>query len=564
MDNNNSQQTKDSSILNETSDKMPVATNHINVLTDRYIEAIESKSKKSTPIHVDEIVSRVAKIYELVRKVIDWKEDTVLRRSAIERILKRLIFTKISGLSFTHGINAGNVAEVVTIDLIRGGHLPNDEVPREKIPQLTVGIDKYLKILERTKFSETDPLIIKTKINFYTNILEIAACELEEILSEPAKENNIIMTMAAVMNERIHIIPENAVSPEEKYTQIYIAVCRTLYDLDDAFITYQLLKYQYTQWHSPDEQFQKYLEQNIQVILSHIDTVINHPLTKDFNNICERYDTVFMLIDDLFEEYKNQPQTIKTIFLNKDELLTKFGLYYDKRYQTLKKRLLRYGIFSTLSVFLSNGFTFFLVEIPLAEIFYEGFNLFTTLIDFIVPSTVMFLLVSFIRPPPSKNKDLVLNTMLDFVYEDRKVEYIEIYAHKKKHPILMSIVGFFYITLTIITFYFVAWIFYIAKLPITSIIFDTLTIAVTIFAAVLVRNKSKELTVDDKTHSWDFILDMISVPVAKIGSFLANKWKQYNIFTIFFNFVIETPFALFLDLIESWSQFLKERRSELH
>jgi len=63
---------------------------------------------------------------------------------------------------------------------------------------------------------------------------------------------------------------------------------------------------------------------------------------------------------------------------------------------------------------------------------------------------------------------------------------------------------------------------------------------------------------------WEFLLDMVSVPIARIGSFLANKWKEYNIIAILFTFLIETPMVVVFDFIESWSQYLKERRSELH
>ena len=67
----------------------------ISHLIDTYIGSIEDAKKPSTPIHIDEIASRIAKFYEMIRKVIDWKEDSVLRRSAIERALKRTLFTKL-------------------------------------------------------------------------------------------------------------------------------------------------------------------------------------------------------------------------------------------------------------------------------------------------------------------------------------------------------------------------------------------------------------------------------------------------------------------------------------
>ncbi len=537
---------------------------HIHQLIQQYIRTSEEKAKDVTPIHVDEIASKVARLYELLRKVVDWKEDAVLRRSAIERILKRMIFTKISGISFSHGMKEETVAEIVTMDLIRGGHLPNDTIPREYIPKVAVCLKKYFAIFEHTRFNDNDPLMIKEKINFFTFVLEIAACEIEEILSEPTKENLILLTMANIMNERIRVIPDTILSPEEQYTQTYIACCRTLYDLDDAFIAYQLFKYQYPEWRRSTPEFSVFLQQNIRALKQHTDNLLEHPLRKKFNAICEAMDTVFMLLDDLIEEHKENPQVLASVLEDKNRVQELIGVYYDRRYATLKNRLFRYGIFSTLSVFLSNSFTFFLVEIPMAELFYEGFDLFTTAIDFLVPTALMFAMVSIIRPPPASNRQKAIEATMNFIYGTGKRKHMEIYAHQKRHPVLMMMVTILYVAMTLFMFSVVAWIFWFARLPVTSVIFDTFTIALTIFAAVLIRNKSKELSVDDKMHMWDFFLDTISIPVAKIGSFLAAKWKEYNIIAIFFNFVIETPFAFLVDFVESWSQYLKDRRAELH
>src|SRR3989339_1747546 len=90
----------------------------ISHLIDTYIGSIEDAKKPSTPIHIDEIASRIAKFYEMIRKVIDWKEDSVLRRSAIERALKRTLFTKLTGFTRKEGIDTYRVAYTITADLI--------------------------------------------------------------------------------------------------------------------------------------------------------------------------------------------------------------------------------------------------------------------------------------------------------------------------------------------------------------------------------------------------------------------------------------------------------------
>lgn len=541
-----------------------VLTKQIDTMVDSFVSGIAETKKRVTPMHVDEIASRVAKFYETVRKVIDWKEDNVLRRAAIERILKRLLFPKLTGVSLKPGIDTYRIAFSVTADLIRGGHLPNNEIPQERVDLVETSLKKYLYILHHAKFTTVDPLVVKRKINFATFIIDLAACEIEEILTHPVKERVLLQTMTELMTDRITVLPEGSMTVDEKKTHVFIAVCRTLYDLDDEFIIYQLLKFTYPAWQNPGSELLTKLATDIPSVWEKSDTVLSHPLSRQFYSICERIDTVFILLGDIFDQFVDSPQKLRPSLQEKEDLTKRATEAYDKRYKTLKTRLVRLAIFSTLSVFLSNFVTFYIIEVPLAELFYEGFNWFTAFIDFLVPTVLMFVMVSIIRPPPAENLKRVMNAMYRFFYEDEKKILYDVRLKKRRNLLFTFIVGCIYFTTMGLVLGGIGYIFYIARLPITSVVFDTFTIALTIFAAVLIRNKARELSVDDRTTFWEFILDMFSVPVAKIGEFLAAKWKEYNIVAIFFTFLIETPFVVIVDFIENWSQYIKERRSELH
>ena len=43
-------------------------------------------------IHVDEVASAVAAFYEKIRGVVDWREEHLMRRAAIERMLNEGCF----------------------------------------------------------------------------------------------------------------------------------------------------------------------------------------------------------------------------------------------------------------------------------------------------------------------------------------------------------------------------------------------------------------------------------------------------------------------------------------
>src|SRR5690606_15771711 len=69
------------------------------------------------PLEVDELASKIAEAYEKVRKVIDWKEENLLRRGAIERILKRRLVSELYGISILPNLNAKEMAEPMILEL---------------------------------------------------------------------------------------------------------------------------------------------------------------------------------------------------------------------------------------------------------------------------------------------------------------------------------------------------------------------------------------------------------------------------------------------------------------
>src|SRR3989344_9507460 len=181
--------------------KSKILTPPIQKLLDVYVSELIASKKRYTPLFVDEMASRLAKFYETVRKVVDWKDDNALRRNAIERVLKRRLFSKIAGFA-VRSIDPSILAERLTLELIRGGHLPNGTIPQDRVPVLARALNKSLFILEQNGTSQK-LVDVKDKINYATFIVEIAACEIEEILTNPVKEYGLMEAMAELLEERI-------------------------------------------------------------------------------------------------------------------------------------------------------------------------------------------------------------------------------------------------------------------------------------------------------------------------------------------------------------------------
>lgn len=531
------------------------------LVAEEYSKELISLKKKESVVAVDEVASGVAKFYEKVRKIIDWKDDNALRRGAIERILKRILFPKMMGVSLkSHDPN--ELARTVTTELVRGGHLPNHEIPQSRMEIVAVALKKYLFFLDHVYGSSGASEVKKTN-SLSTFIMEIAACEIEEILTRPVKEYGVMNAMSNILYERIDIKPEGSLSNTEKMDLIRISVQRKLYHLDDNYVTYQYLKSKYPQWLNPTQEEMKWFAENISYIKENTQEYINRKVNKEFDEISEQVSTVFMLLGDVFDGLKGNPEGMVEAVNDRGKFQSLMAEAYSKRHATLKTRLKNSAVFSTLSVFISNWATFYLFEVPLAHLFYEEFNRFATIVDFLLPALIMFLLIIFIKPPKEDNVNKVMSAAQNMLYQDQEYDAFEIKLEEKRSSVGKIFVNLFYLISTVLAFAGIAAIFYVAKLPITSVVYDTLTIAITIYAAVVVRKDSKELYVGNDRNFKDFMFDVITVPIAKVGLFLSKKWKEYNIVAAFTNFLVEIPFAAILDFIELWSAFIKERKSEL-
>lgn len=533
----------------------------ISLVAKYYAQEIIDKQEKESKIHIDEIASGVAKFYEQIRKIIDWKDDNALRRGAIERILKRRLLPKMITGSFTQD-DSLHLAQTMTEELIRGGHLPNHEVPRSRVEVVSDSLNKYLYFLEYSIRSYGITNV--KKVNEVTIFLiEIASCEIEEVLTRPAKEYGIMEVMSKIMNERIKVEPENTLKKDAKLDLIRVSVQRKLYHLDDNYIVYMYLRRKYPNWDHFSQEELKEFAQNLESIQKSSEEYINSKICKKFDEIISQYSAVFVLLDDVFDDLKDSPKSIEKNINDKSLLLSLITDNYNKRRDTLKRTLRNSAIFSTLSVFLSNWVTFYLIEVPVARLFYEEFNLLATIVDFLLPALVMFLLVIFIKPPKEDNLDKVLKASEDLLYDHPKYEIYEIKLEESTSPVGKLVITSFYIISTILLFVGIGFLFYVAKLPMTSVVYDTFTIAVTFSAALAVRNKSKELQVGESGKFGEFLFDIFTVPVAKVGTFLSSKWKEYNVVAIFTNYLVEVPFVAILNFIELWSKFIKERKAEI-
>ena len=516
-------------------------------------------------IHVDEIASKVAAVYEKIRKIVDWKEEHLIRRAAIERILKRRLLSEISGINLITNLDAKKMAEPLVLELIRGGHFPNDTIQREKINDTQRILQKYIYILKNNKLAKNHaPIKIKEKVQFYNWILGIAACEIEELLGPAIKENALIEYMTNLVIARLKPDPRLKISQEEKIIQTYIAVHRALFRLDAPIISYHLIKYRYREFLRLSESQLEQITTNIFKIWAQIEKDLAHPIAGEFYKICEKYDTPYLVLGDILEVFAKKPWVIEENLSDPQNLKKLILKAYNKRLSTLKKRLFRAALYSTLSILIASGFSLFIIEVPLAKLFYGRFSPLAVAVDILVPTLFMFFLVVTIKLPKEANLHRVITEVGKIVYITERKDVCEIRLPKKRGLIGSFIISFLYLLGCGSSLALIVWIFWVARVPIPSVILDTINVAMIVFAGLVIRQRAKEMIIEEKISFWEFSLDFLSVPIGKIGQWFSSKWKEYNIISVFLTALVDMPFSTFIEFVENWSSFLKEKKAGIH
>lgn len=521
-------------------------------------QSLQPKEGAST-IHVDEIASKVASAYEKVRMIIDWKEEHLMRRAAIIRKLKM----RFLGIELTDFSAGEEMAESLILELIRGGHFPNDRIEESKIPEVNRILQKYAFILKNSPSSENE----RGKIRLYSWLLEIAACEIEETLAPLRREKALIAFMFELMKEQITInegvFVIGGLKEEEKDIQIYIAVQQALFKLDNPIISYNIIKYRYPYWLNPSSEQLSEIAQNIYKIWETIEKDLSHQLGKKFYAICERYDTPYLLLGDiLLKENLNEVEQKLSNPATFEGLIREA---YDKRLSTLKTRLFRAAFYSTLSIFLCNSLSLMVLEIPLAKLITGTFSPITILVDILGPTLLMFLFVTTVRPPSETNFKITVMETMKVVYKREKPDTYEIKVLKRRGAVLKFIISLLYLCGAFISFGAIYWIFKMANFPPTSVVINIMFVSLIVFTGLAIRKRAEELTVEKKSGGLlGFLFDILSLPVAGTGRWLSHKWKKYNAIAAFFNALIDMPFSIFVAFIEQWRYFLKEKKEEIH
>jgi hypothetical protein len=238
---------------------------------------------------------------------------------------------------------------------------------------------------------------------------------------------------------------------------------------------------------------------------------------------------------------------------------------YNSRLKTLKSRLTRAAVYATVSIFVTKILLVLVLEIPLDKYLLGDFNALAIAIDAFFPPLLMFFLIATIKPPKRENLEMVIMELMKIVYPKKIEDVYEVKIGKKRGLVLTFFVGLAYAISFLISLGIIVFILYKLNFPIISYFIFIIFISLIAFAGARLRQRAKELHVsEEKEGFFTILLDLFALPLIQLGNWVTVRWRKYNVIAVFFNALIDMPFTIFVEFIEQWRYFLKEKKEKIH
>lgn len=486
-------------------------------------------------------VSRFAFLYEKIRNAVDYQDDHLLRKSAILRILKRQLVLEA---------DADQIATHLVRELIAARYLPNGTLNESIVTQAADIIRKLKAVLSH-----------RSDAHHQRWLMGIVAAELEETFGGHVQEQALVHFLYEPLGDRI-TLRQTEMDDTERRLQVYIACYRALFKVDDELLGYKLVRAYYSAWMHPETWIEHREEMALQMIgvEMRVRAQLRHRLGQKFLSAVKPWAISLSLLRKVLQEHpKDAEQLLRQPAELENAIQQMAGRLYKESHAKLHRGIVRAMIY----LFITKILIAFAIEVPLETILYAHLNYIPLIINVLLPPTIMFFVGSLIRVPGKDNTARIVRGAEELLSPEgprgREIRIPK--THSAFGKFLFSV---FYAFTFLLTFGLVYDI--LNKLHFTwisSIIFIFFLTVVSFFAFRL-RQVVRECVVVERVDSFtQAVMDFFSLPILRVGQALSQSISRLNIFIFFFDFIIEAPFKLFLNVLEEWFSFMKEKKDEL-
>jgi len=327
----------------------------LSTVTNNLLGAFHSIKQKPqtdefTKLSVSQTVSFLALVYEKVRNAIEYREDHLIRRAAIERILKRRL---------SLNSEAKGEAENILRELMWARYFPNGSLGALDIQEIQHILDRYIDIRKQLLTGR----IYKTKAFLAEFLLQLVTAEIEEHLS-PAisqQEADFGYYIFQTLKDKVKI---EDVQTEQKDTYLFIAIEKAYRKSDQAYQRYHLFRLFYKPLANYTNDEISSLIPKLSDIFHKIDSLIKNPTVEKLVRFTRKQLPPFLIMFSLFRENKEK---IDEILVNKSMLWTYVEKIAREKYALVRSRLNILAFRSLIYIFITKMLFALILEVPVSQ-----------------------------------------------------------------------------------------------------------------------------------------------------------------------------------------------------
>lgn len=470
------------------------------------------------------LVEILARVYEKARNALEYRADNLVRRAAIERILKRIVMLSKNPESITN--------ELLT-ELTWAKYLSHEELKSVDKETLGKSIKKYIGYLGHSVPKDW--------------IIKIASSEIEELFNLNPDYKQFTFFAFQILKQKIKITDENL------ELIIYFAVDKVYAGSDDEQIAYHILKL------AGENVTQEKLDEAWKLF----NLAKNHKFLTKISKFVRRQMPPLVLLRDI---YFYTPSEFKQIVDNHDKFLTVSADALELQLEQMSGRISTAGVRSVIYVFLTKMILAFGLEVPFEIFFYGRVGFLPLSLNLIFPPVLMWLTTMQIHIPSKKERSALIDRTWFILqnYELLREEEgnLRDMLTEQKH-------GLGYWIFLVLYWTFFVGMFVFIFLTLGKIGYTFFSKVIFIFFLTIIAFLAYRITQVAKIYSWrgtkaegSTLMDIISLPILAIGSRLSRGLAKLNFLAFAFDFILEAPFKIILGFVDDWVQFLSIRKEE--
>lgn len=486
----------------------------ISKYTQALLDTFKNPKKRSRPddisaLSVSQTVSFFALVYEKVRNAVEYRDDHLILRAAIERILRR---------RFSLNPDGRGEAENLLRELLWARYFANGVLGAEDIVIIQSLINKYLLLRRQLVIGREG----ESRIFLDKFLMDFITCEIEETLKPESAivQSNLSSFIFQVLRKKIKI---EGLKEDQKDAYFLVAIEKVFGKSDRSYLRYHLFTTFYKTLAEHSEKELSSMMTKIPAIFKKIDDMVTNPYVDNITKFVRKQMPPFLI---LFALINSKPDELQEILTNRERLWTEIDLTCRDKYQQLGAKVRSLAVRSFIYILLTKMIFAIILEVPVSIFFYGEINKSAIIINSVFPPILMIAILGFFKVPGDDNTKKIYQRIIDIIDDDKTFETKVAFVPKKsapKRPLLIFGFTVFYTLTFLITLSLIYEFLSNLGFNLVSQSIFIFFVSVVSFFSYRIRQVTKELRLEEKASILAPVGDFFFMPMLALGKFFSYR-----------------------------------------